>query len=161
MKLAKHYQTKVSNGSAIKASLPHDSHAIDTTKSKDNRGQMDISPEANVIGRVTHLDTMKVPGPHLLPKELADKKPTNTITQTSLSPAQQRLAEMPPMPTRRDHVLIAHQSLLATGKIGPKQKAALSKDDIQRLHTLTGVAMPKEKKFTGYAETPMPREREL
>jgi len=171
MKLSKHYQTKVANNQAVKAGEPNDSYEVlpnsaDQMKAAgkkggDKRGKLDTSVGGSLIGRVTYLDSMKVAGPHLLPKELADKGPTNTITKTSLSPAQQRLAEMPPMPTRRDHVLIAHQSLLATGKIGPKQKAALSKEDVATLHKLTGVAMPREKKFTGYGETPMPREREL
>lgn len=181
MQLSKHYQTKVANNSVIKAGLPEDEHtlgpnSVDQMKAAekeggDNRTKMDTSPAANVLGRVTHLSEMKYPEPHTLPAALREKGPTDfSPYKRPISIAEERLANLPPKMTVRDHIKKAHADLETKGKIHKVQYDALKgkvdgagNNIIDRLHELTGVPKPTKAgtKMSGTNTTPAIRDREV
>jgi hypothetical protein len=107
------------------------------------------------------------PSTRVLTKEQFVKGPTNTVTSRDSSPAEEKLAGMAPIMTRRDHVLKAHDDLINKGKMHSSQMAALPESDIIKLHEMTGVALPKKyQKAAGTnipstQMTPMPRDREF
>ena len=75
------------------------------------------------------------------------------------SPGLERMETMKPVMTRKDHVLQAHSDLMNKGKIHKNQLAALTSNEIDDLHELTGVPRPRDTRSSSLPSTPMPRER--
>jgi hypothetical protein len=136
-----------------------------------NLDKLDTSPAANVLGRVSHLSELQYPQPHTLPAALREKGPTDfSPYKRPISIAEERLANLPPKMTTKDHIKKAHADLETKGKIHKVQYDALKgkvdgagNNIIDRLHELTGVPKPTKAgtKMSGTTATPSIRDREV
>jgi hypothetical protein len=138
-----------------------------------NLEKLDTSPEATVRGRVTHLSEIQYPQPHTLPAALREKGPTNTNAVRALSPAEEKLASLPPKAPKMSaqaHYNKARSDLETKGKIHKDQLEALrgktTKDGtnvLNYLYETTGVPNPAKagSKMSRTAPSPAIRDREV
>ena len=138
-----------------------------------NLDKLDTSPAANVLGRVTHLSEMKYPEPHTVTRAEADRRRTNTLTRSAMTPAEAKLASLPPKAPKMSgqaHYDKARSDLETKGKIHKDQLAALrgrtTKDGtnvLDYLYETAGVPNPAKagNKISRTAPTPGIRDREV
>jgi hypothetical protein len=187
MKLSKHYQTKVADNQAVKAGLPEDTHILAPNsadqmkaageKGGDKRGKVDTSVTASMTGRVSHLSEMQYPQPHTVTRAEADRRRTNTLTRSAMTPAETKLASLPPKKaemTGQQHYDKARSDLETKGKIHKDQLQALrgktfttgehaGKSVLDYAYESTGFSNPATAgaKAPRTAPTTVPRDREL
>ena len=175
--LSKHYAVKVAKNDVTNVSKPADRYELPKEDFSDKRGKMDTSPEANVMGRVSHLSEIKYPEPHAISRAEAERRRTNTLTRSTMTPAEAKLASLPPKKakmTGQQHYEKALSDLETRGKIHPDQLKALrgkkftsgakaGHDILDYAYETTGVPNPAQAgaKAPKTASTPMPRDREL
>ena len=168
--LANHYRTKVAGIAGPTAQVkgreyePGNPLRIPTLKSGDEAGNTRYHMSGRVpagYGLLSDSDGGSTRG--LTAAQIA-KGPTNVKTRRDRSPAEEYLANLPPIApkmTRKEHIIKAHADLMEKGRIHKDQLAALSGQDVDRLHEITGVEKPVKLKAAKLAQTPMPRDREL
>lgn len=187
MQLAKHYQTKVANNQSIKAGLPKDEYKLRPNsadqmkaageKGGDKRNKVDTSAPASVIGRVSHLSELQYPQPHTVTRAEAEKRRTNTLTRSAMTPAEAKLASLPPKKakmTGQQHYDKAISDLETKGKVHRDQLEALrgktftkgakaGQNILDYAYESTGVSNPATAgaKAPRTAPTPVPRDREF
>ena len=175
--LSKHYTIKVAKNDVTSVPKPADTHTLSKEDFSDKRGKMDTSPEARVVGRVSHMSEISYPQPHAVSRAEAEQRRTNTVTKRSMTPAEAKLASLPPKKaklTGQQHYEKAISDLETTGKIHPDQLKALrgkkftagakaGHDILDYAYETTGVPNPAKAgaKAPKTASTPMPRDREL
>jgi hypothetical protein len=174
--LANHYRTKVAGIAGPTAQVtgrdyePGNSLRIPTLTSGDEKTNTVYHISGRVPAGYSMLSDMNAPSNRSLNPAQMEKFKEYSRAKPSRSIGEERLANLPPKMTYRDHVLQAKADLETKGKMHKTQIAALQgKVDkagynvIDRLHELTGVDKPTKVGTSAprTAQTPMPRDREL